>query len=163
LGKALESGVTGEQIMKGGSAMKVEQISIFLENKPGGLEEVTRILKDAQINIRTLSLADTTDFGILRLIVNDVDVASRVLKEHRFRISRTTVVAVEVPDRPGGLHSILEVLSKNGINVEYLYAFVERSGQNAVIIFRFDAPEAAIEVLQKNGLTVLPGAKLYGL
>ena len=143
--------------------MKVEQISIFLENKPGGLEEVTRILKDAQINIRTLSLADTTDFGILRLIVNDVDKASRVLKEQGYRISRTTVVAVEVPDRPGGLHSILEVLSKNGVNVEYLYAFVERSGQNAVIIFRFDAPEAAIDVLQKNGLTVLPGAKLYGL
>ena len=143
--------------------MKVEQISIFLENKPGGLEEVTRILKDAQINIRTLSLADTTDFGILRLIVNNVDTASRVLKERGFRFSRTTVVAVEVPDRPGGLHSILEVLSNNGINVEYLYAFVERSGENAVIIFRFDTPDAAIDVLQKNGLTVLPGTKLYGL
>lgn len=143
--------------------MKVEQISIFLENKPGGLEEVTRILKDAQINIRTLSLADTTDFGILRLIVNNVDTASRVLKERGFRFSRTTVVAVEVPDRPGGLHSILEVLSKNGINVEYLYAFVERSGENAVIIFRFDTPDAAIDVLRKNGLTVLPGSKLYGL
>jgi hypothetical protein len=143
--------------------MKVEQISIFLENKPGGLEEVTRILKDAGINIRTLSLADTTDFGILRLIVNDVDRASQVLKEQGFRISRTIVVAVEVPDRPGGLHGILEVLSKNGINVEYLYAFVERSGEHAVIIFRFDAPDKAIEALQKNGLTVLPGAKLYGL
>ena len=143
--------------------MKVEQISIFLENKPGGLEEVTRILKDAGINIRTLSLADTTDFGILRLIVNDVDRASQVLKEQGFRISRTLVVAVEVPDRPGGLHGILEVLSKNGINVEYLYAFVERSGEHAVIIFRFDAPDKAIDVLQKNGMTVLPGAKLYGL
>jgi len=143
--------------------MKVEQISIFLENKPGGLEEATRLLKEAGINIRTLSLADTTDFGILRLIVNDVDTASRVLKENGLRFSRTTVVAVEVPDRPGGLHGILEILMKNGINVEYLYAFVERSGQNAVIIFRFDAPEAAIEVLQKNGLTVLPGTKLYGL
>ena len=143
--------------------MKVEQISIFLENKPGGLEEVTRILKDAEINIRTLSLADTSDFGVLRLIVNDVDRASQVLKEQGFRISRTLVVAVEVPDRPGGLHGILEVVSKNGINVEYLYAFVERSGEHAVIIFRFDAPEKAIEVLQKNGMTVLPGAKLYGL
>jgi hypothetical protein len=143
--------------------MKVEQISIFLENKPGGLEDVTRLLKDAGINIRTLSLADTTDFGILRLILNDVEKASRVLKENGLRFSRTTVVAVEVPDRPGGLHEILAVLTKNGINVEYLYAFVERSGQNAVIIFRFDAPEAAIEVLQKNGLTVLPGSRLYAL
>lgn len=143
--------------------MKVEQISIFLENKPGGLEEVTRILKDANINIRTLSLADTSDFGILRLIVNDVETASRVLKEQGLRVSRTIVVAVEVPDRPGGLHGILEVLSKNGINVEYMYAFVERSGEDAVIIFRLDAPDKAIEVLQKNGFTVLPGAKLYGM
>jgi hypothetical protein len=143
--------------------MKVEQISIFLENKPGGLEEVTRLLKDAGINIRTLSMADTTDFGILRLILNDVEKASRILRENGLRFSRTTVVAVEVPDRSGGLHEILAVLTKNGINVEYLYAFVERSGQNAVIIFRFDAPEAAIEVLQKNGLTVLPGSRLYAL
>jgi len=143
--------------------MKVAQLSIFLENKPGGLEQVTRILKDAEINIRTLSLADTTDFGILRMIVNDVDAAAMVLKTQGLRISRTTVVAVEVPDRPGGLHGILEVLSGNGINVEYLYAFVEKSGQNAVIIFRFDDPDTAIEVLQKNGMTVLPGAKLYAL
>jgi hypothetical protein len=143
--------------------MKVEQLSIFLENKPGGLEQVTRILKDAEINIRTLSLADTTDFGILRLIVNDVDAAALTLKTQGLRVSRTTVVAVEVPDRPGGLHGILEILSGNGINVEYLYAFVEKSGQNAVIIFRFDDPDTAIEVLQKNGLTILPGAKLYAL
>ena len=153
----------GQGAERGGSMMKVEQISIFLENKPGGLEEVTRILKDAAVNIRTLSLADTSDFGILRLIVNDVEKASRVLKEQGLRVSRTIVVAVEVPDRPGGLHDILAVLSTNGINVEYLYAFVERSGENAVIIFRFDAPDKAIEVLQKNGLTVLPGAKLYGM
>jgi len=143
--------------------MKVEQISIFLENKPGGLEEVSRILKDAGINIRTLSLADTTDFGILRLIVHDVEAASRVLKENGFRVSRTTVVAVEVPDRPGGLHGILAVLSQHGINVEYLYAFVEKSGQNAVIIFRFDDPDTAIAALQKSGLTVLPGSKIYSL
>jgi hypothetical protein len=143
--------------------MKVEQISIFLENRPGGLEQVTRILKDAGINIRTLSLADTTDFGILRMIVNDVEKASRVLKENGLRASRTAVVAVEVPDRPGGLHEILAALTGSGVNVEYMYAFVERSGQNAVLIFRFDAPDKAIEVLRQKGLTVLPGEKLYGL
>ncbi len=143
--------------------MKVEQISIFLENRPGSLEQVTGILQQAGINIRTLTLADTSDFGILRMIVNDVDAASRVLKESGFRISRTNVVAVEVPDRPGGLHGILQVVTKSGINVEYLYAFVERSGENAVMIFRFDAPEKAIEILRQNGLTVLPGEKLYGL
>ncbi len=143
--------------------MKVEQISIFLENRPGGLESVTRVLRDADINIRTLFLADTTDFGILRLIVNDVDSAKKVLKENGFSVGRTTVVAVEVPDRPGGLHGILEVLSKGGITVEYMYAFVERSGQNAVMIFRFDSTDAAIEVLLKNGITVLPGEKVYSI
>ncbi|MBN1613281.1 MAG: ACT domain-containing protein [Deltaproteobacteria bacterium] len=143
--------------------MKVEQISVFLENKPGSLEHVTRVLKDANINIRTLSLADTSDFGILRLIVNDVDSANRVLKESGFSVSRTTVVAVEVPDRPGGLHGILEVILANQINIEYLYAFVEKSGQNAVIIFRFDDPDNAIRVLLDNKLTVISGNKIYAL
>jgi hypothetical protein len=141
--------------------MKVEQISVFLENKLGSLEHATRVLRDASINIRTLSLAETSDFGILRLIVNDVEKANRMLKEAGFRVSKTVVVAVEVPDKPGGLHSIMEVLSVEGINVEYLYAFVEKSGQNAVIIFRFDAPEKAIEVLIKNSFTVVEGSKLY--
>ncbi|HUH66886.1 MAG TPA: ACT domain-containing protein [Syntrophales bacterium] len=141
--------------------MKVEQISIFLENKPGALESVTRILKDEGINIRSLSLADTSDFGILRLIVNDANKALRVLNENGLRVSRTSVVAVEVPDRPGGLHSILAVLAENGINVEYLYAFIEKSGENAVIIFRFDSPDDAIAALQKSGFAVLPGEKLY--
>jgi len=141
--------------------MKVEQVSVFLENKQGSLEEVTRILKEANVNIRTLSLADTTDFGILRLIVNDVDTTSRVLRDKGFRVSRTTVVAVEVPDRPGGLHSILEALDRNNITVEYLYAYVEKSGENAVIIFRFDDSAAATEVLRENSFSVLSGDKLY--
>jgi len=143
--------------------MKVEQISIFLENKPGGLAEITRILKDACINIRALSLADTTDFGILRLIVNDPDKAKAALKGVGMTVGRTTVVAVGVPDGPGGLHSILELLTKNDVNVEYMYAFIERSGENAVIIFRFDNPDRAIEILLKGGFEVLPGEKLYTL
>ncbi len=141
--------------------MKVEQISVFLENKPGSLEHATRVLKENSINIRTLSIAETVDFGILRLIVNDVEKTNKVLKDAGFRVTKTTVVAVEVPDKPGGLHSIMDVLTKEGINVEYLYAFVEKSGQNAVIIFRFDAPEKAIEVLLQHKFTVVPGAKLY--
>jgi len=141
--------------------MKVEQISIFLENKPGALESVMRLLKDANINIRSLSLADTSDFGILRLIVNDANKALKVLNDNGLRVSRTSVVAVEVPNRPGGLHSILATLAQHGINVEYLYAFIEKSGENAVIIFRFDAPDDAVDVLLKNGFTVLPGERLY--
>ncbi|PKN66762.1 MAG: amino acid-binding protein [Deltaproteobacteria bacterium HGW-Deltaproteobacteria-12] len=141
--------------------MKVEQISIFLENKPGSLEHATRVLHEANVNIRTLSLAETTDFGILRLIVNEVDKANKVLNENGFRVNKTAVVAVEVPDRPGGLHSIMKVLVKENINIEYLYAFVEKSGENAVIIFRFDDPEKAIEVLLAHKFTVVPGKKLY--
>jgi len=143
--------------------MKVEQISIFLENKPGGLTNVTRVLRDTKINIRALSLADTTDFGVLRLIVDDVAKAREVLKAQGMTVGRTTVVGVEVPDRPGGLYEILELLSRESINVEYMYAFVERSGENAVIIFRFDDTDRAIDILLRNGHAVLPGEKVHGL
>ncbi|HEY9159472.1 MAG TPA: ACT domain-containing protein [Desulfomonilia bacterium] len=143
--------------------MKVEQISIFLENKPGGLSEVTRILKDNNINIRALSLADTTDFGILRLIVNDVEKAKEKLKAAGLSVGRTTVVALEVPDTPGGLNGILEALSKESINVEYMYAFIQSSGKNAVIIFRFDNTDRAIEILTGAGFNVLSGEKVYSL
>jgi len=143
--------------------MKVEQISVFIENKSGRLAEITRILGEAGINIRALSLADTSDFGILRLIVNDRERAKTLLKENNFTVSKTEVVAVEVPDRPGGLHQILKKLDSEAINVEYMYAFVERSGENAVIIFRFDETEKAIKTLLASGFTVLEGEKLYGM
>ena len=143
--------------------MKVEQISIFIENKSGRLAEITRILGDAGINIRALSLADTSDFGILRLIVNDVETAKAVLKEKGFTVSKTEVVAVEVPDRPGGLSSLLQTLDADQINVEYMYAFVERCGGNAVIIFRFDETDKAIGTLKDNGFSILKGERLYSL
>ena len=143
--------------------MKVEQISIFIENKSGRLAEITRILGDTGINIRALSLADTSDFGILRLIVNDVETAKAVLKEKGFTVSKTEVVAVEVPDRPGGLSSLLQMLDANQINVEYMYAFVERCGGNAVIIFRFDETDKAIDSLKGSGFTILKGERLYSL
>jgi hypothetical protein len=143
--------------------MKVEQISIFIENKSGRLAEITRILGDAGINIRALSLADTSDFGILRLIVNDVETAKTVLKEKGFTVSKTEVVAVEVPDRPGGLSSLLQTLDAGQINVEYMYAFVERCGGNAVIIFRFDETDKAIGSLKGSGFTILEGERLYSL
>jgi hypothetical protein len=143
--------------------MKVEQISIFLENKSGRLAEVTRILGDGGINIRALSLADTSDFGILRLIVNNTEKAKEILKKNNFTVGKTEVIAVEVPDNPGGLAHILEVLKKEDINVEYMYAFVERSGKDAVIIFRFDDVDGAITVLGNNKIVVLPGEKVYSL
>ncbi|MEA3466278.1 MAG: ACT domain-containing protein [Thermodesulfobacteriota bacterium] len=142
--------------------MKVEQISIFIENKSGRLAEVTQALGDSDINIRALSLADTSDFGILRLIVDKTDMAQQTLKERGFTVNKTVVVAVEVPDRPAGLAGILRVLDSGNVNVEYMYAFVERCGGNAVIIFRFDDPEAAIKVLTANNINVLEGARVYG-
>jgi len=143
--------------------MKVDQLSIFLENRAGRLAEVTRILSEAGVNIRALSLADTSDFGILRLIVSDFETAKDKLKENGFTVGRTSVVAVEVPDHPGGLHSILSMLQNSNINVEYMYAFVQQSGDSAVLIFRFDRTDQGIELLQKNGITIVPGEKLYAL
>lgn len=143
--------------------MKVEQISIFIENKSGRLAEVSGVLGDAGVNIRALSLADTSDFGILRLIVNDTNKAFQVLREQNFTVSKTEVIGVEVPDIPGGLSSILQILDNNDVNVEYMYAFVERSGDNAVIIFRFDNIDEAISVLTDNGITIIEGSKLTSI
>jgi hypothetical protein len=143
--------------------MKVEQISIFLENKPGALTEVARILGEAGVNIRALSLADTKDFGILRLIVNDNEKAKGILGQKGFTVRKTEVVAVEVPDHPGGLARILQILSDAGINVEYLYAFVQQSGENAIIIFRFDETDRAIQILTEEKIRILEGKKVYTL
>jgi hypothetical protein len=143
--------------------MKVEQISIFLENKSGRMAEVTDVLAKSGINIRALSLADTTDFGILRLIANDTDKAKQVLKDNGFTVGKTEVIAVEVPDRPGGLAEILNVIKNEEINVEYMYAFVQRSGDKAIIIFRFDKLEKAISALQKSGIGILKGEDVYAL
>jgi hypothetical protein len=143
--------------------MKVEQISVFLENKAGRLAEVTRVLGEAGINIRALSLADTTDFGILRLIVDQYERARQVLKEKGFTVGKTEVVAVEVPDVPGGLSRVLRILAQAQINVEYMYAFVQHSGKNAVIIFRFDNLDDAIALLQKEGIHIYRGEEVYRL
>ncbi len=143
--------------------MKVKQISIFIENKSGRLAEVTRLLGEKGVNIQALSLADTSDFGILRLLVDNTDVALETLKEGGFTVNKTEVVAVEVPDQPGGLCEILQVLDKTEVNVEYMYAFVARNVGNAVIIFRFDEIDSAIETLQKEGVNLLTREQLYGL
>ena len=143
--------------------MKVEQISIFLENKAGRLAEVTSILDGSAVNIRALSLADTADFGVLRMIVSDTQKAEQSLKQGGFTVGKTHVVAVEVEDTPGGLHRLLEVLREENVNVEYMYAFVQQSGNNAVMIFRFDDIERAIRVLSAQGVRVIPGDRLYAM
>jgi hypothetical protein len=132
-----------------------EQISIFIENKSGRLAEVTDLLAKNSINIRALSLADTADFGIFRLIVNDPGTAERLLKDRGFTVAKNEVVAVEVPDRPGGLAGILATLQGQSINVEYMYAFVQRSEGNAVLIFRFDDVAKAVAALRTAGVRTL--------
>lgn len=143
--------------------MQVEQISVFLENKSGRLSEVTAILKEANVNIRALALADTSDFGVLRLIVDETEKARQVLKNNGFTVGKTNVVAVEVADRPGGLHEILTLLHNADLNVEYMYAFVRSSGDNAVMIFRFEKDQEAIRLLQSKGIHVIDGEQLYAL
>ena len=143
--------------------MKVQQISLFMENRAGRLAEITRLLADAEINIRALSLADTSDFGILRLIVDKPEHAYKLLKGAGYTTSRTEIVAVEVPDRPGGLAEVLTVLEKGDINVEYMYAFVERRPAEAVLVFRFEDADKALHVLQAAGLTVLTEKEVTSL
>ena len=143
--------------------MKVKQLSIFMENRAGRMAEIARQLGEARINIRALSLADTSDFGILRLIVNDVDKAMKILKDSGHTVSLTEVVAVEVPDSPGGLASVLEPLRAGGVNVEYMYAFVEKATDKAVVIFRFEDIDAAVKVLAKAKISVLPAETVYAL
>ena len=132
--------------------MTVEQISVFVENRSGQLGDVTRVLEAAGINIRALSLSDTTDFGVLRLMADDTQ---KALAAAGFTVGSTPVVAVDVEDTPGGLGRVLRVLSEHGINVEYLYAYTQRESTRATIIFRFDRTEEAVNVLQQRGIRVL--------
>jgi len=131
--------------------MKLQQISVFIENQSGRLHEVTKLLGESGINIRALSLADTSDFGILRLIVNNPEKAYDLLKENEFTVGRTEVLAVIVSDHPGGLAKILGCLDANNINVEYMYAFVDHHRERAIMIFRFDDTDLAAEKLSSAG------------
>ena len=143
--------------------MDLEQISVCMEHRPGSLADITGALARADVNIRALSLADTADFGILRLVVNQPDRARRALKDGGFTVGMTTVLALEIPDRPGGLSGILQILATAAITVEYMYAFVQKSGENAVVIFRFDEPERAARAMRDAGVRVLSGEEVYAM
>ncbi len=141
--------------------MAIEQISVFIENETGGLADVVNALARSAVDIRAMSIADQTDFGIVRLIVNDTDRASFALREAGFTVRRTPVVAVLVPDRPGGLATTLNAL--RGISVEYMYAFVRKSGEQAVVVFRFDDVDRAVATLREAGASLLEAADVQGL
>ena len=143
--------------------MKLKQISVFLENRKGRLAEALETLAKAKINIRTLSIADTSEFGILRLIVPDPEKAKKALEKANFTVKENSVIAVEVDDKPGGLASSLRVLSEANINVEYLYAFVEKSGEKAVVILRTEDVDAGIKALKAAGIGILKAEQVYKL
>jgi hypothetical protein len=140
--------------------MKIKQLSLFLENQPGALSRPIRLLAKAKFNIVTLSIADANQFGILRLIVRDWEKAKKLLEKNRFVVRVTDMVAVEVADQPGGLAMILEVVEKAGLNVEFMYAFTEKRGGQAILVFRFDDPDGAIRILQKAKLNVVASVDL---
>jgi hypothetical protein len=141
--------------------MKLKQLSVFLENQPGRLSDPCRILARAGINIVTLSLADTQQFGILRLLIRQWQQAKAVLEDAGAVVQVADVVALEVADRPGGLAELLVALEQAGINVEYMYAFTCRRGDQAVLVFRFEDPDRAIEILQQQGINAVAPLELF--
>jgi len=143
--------------------MKVKQISVFIENRSGRLSEVAKILGKNGINIRALALAETTDYGILRLIVDKPDETLSILRKANFTLSETDVIAAEVSDSPGGLSRIVDILSDAEINIEYMYAFVEKSSNNAVLIFRIENIDKAIEALVANSVKLLTTEEIMGI
>ncbi len=143
--------------------MQLKQLSVFLENRTGRLAEVTRTLGDAGVNIRALSVADTSDFGILRLLVDKPKEAVEALNGVGLTVRLTEVVAVEIVDRPGGLATVLSLLQGSSINVEYMYAFMERHRENAILVFRFENPQKAITILQEANIKVFASEELAGM
>lgn len=144
--------------------MKLKQISVFVENKPGSVSRPCKALADAGLNITTLTLADTKDFGILRFIIEDWQKAYDVLKEKKFAVSVNDVIALEVDDAPGGLSDILEKLEAHGLNVEYMYASVYGCNNRAVLVFRFDDTESALEKLAEcPDLQIVGSARFFSL
>ena len=133
----------------------VKQLTVFLENSPGRLARLTRSLGDAGVNMRALMVADTAEFGVVRIICDRPEDAKSALEESGFSVSVTDVIAVAVPDRPGGLADILEVLGSEGMNVEYAYCFVEPGGEAAVDVFRVERVADAMRVLEEAGIRVL--------
>lgn len=140
--------------------MVIKQLSIFVENKVGRLAEVTKILATAKIDISALVLSDTTDFGVLRLIVNDTERAQCILKENEFTVRLTDVVVVAISDQTGSLSTVLEILDKEAIEIEYMYAFLGRKIGQSPAVFRFEDANKAVEVLQKNNIKVLTQKEL---
>jgi hypothetical protein len=143
--------------------MKIKQLSIFLENKKGRLWKALNTLAEGNINIRALSIADTSDFGILRLIVPEPEKAKKLLEENNFVVKTKDVVAIELSDHPGGLSDVLKILNDSDINLEYLYAFVHEKKDKAIVLLRTDNLDQLIDVLNDGGTSLVPPEEVYDL
>lgn len=143
--------------------MYTKQVSVFLENQKGRLAEVTRLLAEEGINVRAMVLADMTDLGVLRLIVDDRARCLRALKAHDFVAQETDVIAVEIEDKPGGLNRVVEVFERDNINIEYMYTFFRKSVDTAIVVFKIDEAARAVETLKENGIAVLPEDAIQNL
>ncbi len=138
--------------------MSLKQLTIFVENKKGALVNVTKTLADNNVNLRALSIADTQDFGILRLIVNDNDIATKALQDAGYMVNTTEVVGVKIGDQPGKLSKALEVLDEANINMEYLYAFMARTEKHAYVVLRVADNDAAEKALENAGFHMITDA-----
>ena len=143
--------------------MKVKQISVFLENKVGHVRTVTEELKKANLNMRAISLADSEDFGILRIVVEDPDKAYNILRAANHAVKETDVIAVEVPDHPGGLCDVLTMMEQCNVNIEYMYTVLEKNTDKAVIILRVENTDQVIEDLKKQNVKLLSSKEVYGV
>jgi len=143
--------------------MKITQISIFLENRKGRLYEVCSLLGQNNVNIRALTIAETESFGVLRIVVDKSDLAIKLLRDNHFVANFTEVVAIEVPDKPGGLASILKVFADNDVNIEYMYGFVEKFSDKALLVMRFEDTDFAQQILAKHNIHVVAEKDIQGL
>lgn len=143
--------------------MRIKQISVFLENRQGRLYDVCSLLGDNDINIRALTIAETESFGVLRIVVDKSDAAIKLLRDNEFVANFTDVIAIEVPDKPGGLASILKVLAENDVNIEYMYGFVEKFSDKALLVMRFEDTDFAQQMLAKHSVHVVAEKDIQGL
>ena len=145
--------VAGILFLLGGKKMKIKQISIFLENTAGRIADVTKVLKDNGVNLRAIMIADTADFGILRIITDDSQKALEVLTNARYTTRTTDVLGVLIKDEVGALYNVMSLFQTNGINIEYLYASLEKTDNTAVVIFKVEDVEKGLKVIEENGIS----------
>lgn len=141
--------------------MIIQQLSVFVENRLGRMAEITDVLASANIDIRALSIADTSDFGILRLIVDRPDDAVKALRDAEITVSLTDVIAVGIPDTPGSFAKVVRMMSEAGISIEYMYAFISRTNNKAYVIMRLENPEKGVAVMKENNVQILSGDEVY--